>query len=173
MSSKRPARHPCHDNVQLAPGSAALGPPALRGRRASDRQDVGNAGRAGAEPGQAPIQRACYAAARSIPLAFSPNTKKPLSGLFCIWWRRRELNPRPSALCLPVYMFRPFFSVNPSAVRRPGSIGRVHFDLTLCPRTRYSTRGSVIYCATHPEPSKLCSLTFKRLERSFRRWQLC
>ena len=89
------------------------------------------------------------------------------------WWRRRELNPRPSALCLPVYMLRPFFSVNPSAVRRPGSLGRVHFDLTLCPRTRYSTRGSVIYCATHPEPSKLCSLTFKRLERSFRRWQLC
>ena len=33
----------------------------------------------------------------------------PLGGLFLFWWRRRELNPRPSALCLPIYMLRHFF----------------------------------------------------------------
>ena len=157
MSSKRPARHPCHDNVQAAP-------------------------RLGRSRASCPSRQTRVVRANSTRLlrsrsfnslgVFAKYKKAPF-GAVCIWWRRRELNPRPSALCLPVYMFRPFFSVNPSAVRRPGSIGRVHFDLTLCPRTRYSTRGSVIYCATHPEPSKLCSLTFKRLERSFRRWQLC
>jgi|GEM_PF-3931047 len=25
------------------------------------------------------------------------------------WWRRRELNPRPPALCLEIYMFVSFY----------------------------------------------------------------
>jgi len=28
---------------------------------------------------------------------------------FRMWWRRRESDPRPSALCLKIYMFSHFY----------------------------------------------------------------
>jgi len=39
-----------------------------------------------------------------IPLP-AANKKAPLKGGFIYWWRRRELNPRPSVLCRGIYMF--------------------------------------------------------------------
>ena len=41
----------------------------------------------------------------------SVKIKKAACGdpFYLYWWRRRELNPRPSALCLPIYMLRHFF----------------------------------------------------------------
>ena len=106
-------------------GSAALGPPAPRGRRASDRQDVGNAGRAGAKPGQAPIQRACYAAARSIPLAFSPRRRVRVSS------KRLARHPchdnvQPNPPARPSWpSVRPARATNARAIRaHPTSYGR-------------------------------------------------
>ena len=43
----------------------------------------------------------------------SVKIKKAACGdpFYLYWWRRRELNPRPSALCLPIYMLRHFFKL--------------------------------------------------------------
>lgn len=57
---------------------------------------------------------------------------------FKIWWRRRELNPRPSALCHQLYMFRTLYLVN---LKRPGGQG-VKGDLLKFRNTNWSGRGS-------------------------------
>ena len=111
--------------------------------------------------------------------SFAPyaNTKKPPQGrFFDIWWRRRELNPRPQVLRLWLYMLirsidlidgyptgrenqqRAWISFNEST---PGVLHRdpIWGD----------SRDPVVWARSRAEGS---TQVFKLLKRSCRRWQL-
>jgi len=67
--------------------------------------------------------------ALSLRLMIAWIKKAPVGRLFIVWWRRRDLNPRPSVRCQPLYMLSRVFQFKSGSPNAQGSPFRVQLKV--------------------------------------------